>query len=153
MKQNFIDLIVHCNYCSAELWFFQRKSENSGIKDRRWGRLSDEGLCMLLGSKQLGIPYCVFRLAASIDQSQVSLPAAKCMVQVLHYMRDHVDNVLYDKEPWQLWETFSACFFALRVNSMILLGATECSFSELCRGAVVKGCSLEVILCPIEVLS
>ena len=127
-------------------------SANSEIKGLKWGRLFDEGLCMMLDSGQLGIPYCVFRLASGIDMYRRGLSlAAKCMIQVLQYLRRHVDDVLYDKEPWQSWETFSACFFALRVNALLLLDMTQCPFSLLCQHAIRNGCDVEVLLCPMEV--
>jgi hypothetical protein len=138
----------YCNCCergSGAYWRQLRKRESEV------GQLFDEGLCMQLDSGQFGIPYCVFRLAADIDSSRLSSLPAKCMIQVLQYLRDHVDNVLFDKEPWQSWETFSACFFALRVNSLMFLGQKEALFSDLCRGAVANGCDMEVTLCPIEV--
>ncbi len=39
----------------------------SGIKNLNWGRLFEEGLCLPLDDGQLGIPYCLFRLAAKFD--------------------------------------------------------------------------------------
>lgn len=125
---------------------------DSGIKNYTWGRWFDEGLCLQLDSGQLGVPYCVVRLVGKVGLSMPELsPPAKCMIQVLEYLCKHVDDTLYDMEPWQSWEKFSACFFALRVNSLLLLGVRQCLFSRLCQHAVVRGCNFEVALHPVEV--
>ena len=126
-------------------------SESSGIRNLKWGRLFDEGLCMLLPDGQLGIPYCVFRLAAGMDAAPSWKPALKCLLQNLKYLKANVDNVLFDNEPWYSWEKFGACFHAMRVNSLLLLGHTAVPFSRLLRGSVVRGCSAEVQLCPMQV--
>ena len=126
-------------------------SDPSGIKELKWGRLFDEGLCMLLPTGQLGIPYCVFRLAAGMDASPSWAPALKCLLQNLKYLKANVDDVLFDNEPWYSWEKFGACFFAMRVNSLLVLGYNTVPFSRLLRGSVVHGCSAEVQLVPMEV--
>lgn len=128
-----------------------KPSGPSGIKGLRWGRLFDEGLCMLLPTGQLGIPYCVFRLAAGMDASPSWAPSLKCLLQNLKYLNEHVDAVLFDNDPWYSWEKFGACFFAMRVNSLLVLGHNAVPFSRLLRGSVVRGCSTEVQLVPMEV--
>ena len=126
-------------------------SAPSGIKRLRWGRLFDEGLCMLLPDGQLGIPYCVFRLAAGMDAVPSWAPALKCLLQNLKYLKANVDDVLFDNEAWYSWEKFGACFHAMRVNSLLALGHDAVPFSRLLRGSVVRGCSTEVQLFPMEV--
>jgi hypothetical protein len=126
-------------------------AEGSLIKSHTWFRLFEEGVCVPLDDGQLGIPYSVFHLAAKIDPDTVSDLAAKCLIQNLWYLRDHVDSVLYDNEPWQLWEKFGACFFAMRVNARVLLGFQEIVFSKLCGGAVTNGSNHVVKLFPMEV--
>jgi len=73
---------------------------------------------------------------------------SQCLIQNLAFLHRHVDDVLYDLEPWQLWEKFGACFFALRVNAFLLLGHTSVSFLEVCPGAVTRGCNYDVKLGP-----
>ncbi len=126
--------------------------EASEIKGLTWGRLFEEGLCLPLNDGQLGIPYCLFRLASIFDSDlpHLSLPE-KCLLQNLRYLYKHVDRVLFDNEPWQLWEKFSACFFSMHVNARLLLGVTSCSFSKLCKHAAVSGCKMQVHLRPMEV--
>ena len=126
-------------------------SAPSGIKGLKWGRLFDEGLCMLLPNGQLGIPYCVFRLAAGMDDAPSWEPALKCLLQNLKYLKANVDDALFDNEPWYSWEKFGACFHAMRVNSLLVLGHDAVPFSRLLRGSVVHGCSAPVRLCPMEV--
>jgi hypothetical protein len=123
----------------------------SGIRRARWGQLCDEGLCAMLESKQLAIPYSLIRLAAiGIDVSMLDATAS-CLVQNLRYMTDCVDGVMFGNEAWHSWDKFGACFFAMRVNSLLLLGDTCVPFSQLCRGAVVNGCDARVTLAPMEV--
>jgi len=126
-------------------------SDPSGIKELRWGRLFDEGLCMLLPNGQLGIPYCVFRLAAGMDASPSWEPSLKCLLQNLKYLEQYVDNVLFNDESWYSWKKFGACFFAMRVNSLLVLGHNVVPFARLLHGSVVHGCSTEVQLVPMEV--
>jgi len=126
-------------------------ADNSGIKNHTWGRLFEEGMCLPLDDGQLGIPYCVFRLAAGIDGRTIAELPAKCLTQNLQYLRDHVDNVLFVVEPWQLWEKFGACFFAMRVNALLLLGSATVPFSWLCLHAAMNGCNYNVELRAMEV--
>jgi hypothetical protein len=128
-----------------------RAGDDSGIRGLRWSRLFDEGLCMPLDDEQLGIPYCVFRLAAGIDSETLDSTAFKCLVQNLKYLRDNVDNVLFNVESWQAWEVFGACFFAMRVNALLLLGHEVMEFQRVFRGGVVNGCNNRVCLKPMEI--
>jgi hypothetical protein len=128
-----------------------KDGDKSGIRDYTWGRLFEEGVCVPLEDGQLGIPYSVFRLAAEVDPDTVSGLATKCLIQNLRYLRDHVDGVLYDCEPWQLWEKFGACFFAMRVNARLILGFVELPMNKLCARTAVNGCGDNVRLRPVEV--
>jgi hypothetical protein len=93
-------------------------------------------------------------LAATISHSDVSLsPQAKCLVQNLQYLNHQVDSTLFNDPPWYSWEKFGACFFAMRINSLLLRGHTRVPFAELCKGAVMNGCFAEVMLAPMEVHS
>lgn len=126
-------------------------AKNSKIKDRTWGRLFEEGLCLPLDDQRLSIPYCVFRLAAAIESRTLSELPARCLIQNVQYLCEHVDNVLYDNEPWQLWGKFGACFFAMRVNAFLLMGFRECHAYEFFDSAIVNGCNYKVELRPVEV--
>ncbi len=130
-----------------------KAEDASGIMGFKWQRLCDQGMCLFMEDMQVVVPYCLFKLAADIDILTVSSLAAKCLLQNLRFLRDHVDRVVYDLEPWQLWEKFGACFFALRVNALLMLGNAKIAFNELCRGSFMNGCTQEVLLEPTEVHS
>ena len=127
------------------------------VRNLSWAALADQGMCVLdddgdRSRVSVTVPYCVFRLAAGISTNVGDWSLAQeCLVQNLKYLVQHVDDVLYASEPWQLWEKFGACFFAMKVNSFIMLGKTQLKFSELCRGAVCNGCQHLVSLVPMEV--
>jgi hypothetical protein len=66
-------------------------------------------------------------------------------------MRELIDDRLYGTEASLLWEHFCACFFAMRVNALVLLGYTTCPFSALCKHAAIQGCDVSVRLRSMEV--
>lgn len=124
-----------------------------GIKGLKWYQLADQGLC-LLEKGVVTIPYCIFRLAAA--KASPATLVEKCMVQNLCFLIERVDKSLYVAEPWQQWELFGAAFFALRVNSIILLDRLNnglgVPFARLCEHAVTNGCHQIVDLLPMEVV-
>ena len=124
-----------------------------GIKDLKWYQLADQGLC-LLEKGVVTIPYCIFRLAAA--KASPATLVEKCMVQNLCFLIERVDKSLYVAEPWQQWELFGAAFFALRVNSIILLDRLNSGlgvpFARLCEHAVTSGCHQMVDLLPMKVV-
>ena len=128
------------------------EEDKPGIRDLKWYALADQGLC-LLEKSVVTIPYCVFRLAATAMPTTL---VEKSMVQNLKFLVDHVDNSLSFSEPWEYWEYFGAAFFALRVNSIILMdgnsnGSCRISFKRLCEHAVINRCRQIVDLLPMEV--
>jgi len=54
-------------------------------------------------------------------------------------------------EPWELWERFGACFYALRINALLVMGNQVVSVATLFYGAHVVGCEQRVILRPVTV--
>jgi hypothetical protein len=124
-------------------------ANRSGIKDLNWG-LFELGLCML-NSLQFGIPYSVFRLGAAVMRSSTDSLASRCLVQNLQYLRDQIDDVLFDNPPWYSWEKFGACFFAMRVKCVSDVGIETIEFYSLFDGAVGYGCADDVKLSPMEV--
>jgi hypothetical protein len=65
---------------------------------------------------------------------------------------EHVDNQVYDCEPWQLWETFGACFHTARINSFLVMGETAVNVSQLFNGGTGNpACETRVELRPMEV--
>jgi hypothetical protein len=121
----------------------------SGIKGLNWGALADQGLCLIRDDKQVTIPYCVFRLASFAPAGSTKIQ--QCLHQNLRYLRDNIDAVLFDNPPWQQWEKFGACFFAMRINARLLLGDCKCAVSSLFTHADIQGCEQTVALEPMEV--
>jgi hypothetical protein len=62
-----------------------------------------------------------------------------------------VDQEMYDKQAWQLWEDFGAGFHAARINAWLVLGSSTLPFELLFPGAVVHGCDYTVKLRPMAV--
>ena len=70
----------------------------------------------------------------------------------MKYLHEHVDQSLFEIEPCQqAWERFGACHFAMRVNSLKLLGIDKIKMEDLFKGAEVKDCQDVVKLSPMEV--
>ena len=63
-----------------------------------------------------------------------------------------VDELIYDKAPWQLWEVFGAYFHALRINSLIIVGHSVVEVKQLFKGAIISGCEDEAELRPMLVM-
>eukprot|EP00978_Attheya_sp_CCMP212_P033894 scaffold139166_cov47-Attheya_sp.AAC.1 len=124
-------------------------ADPSGIKELTWGALVDQGLCLIRDDKQVTIPYCVFRLASVAPVGPTK--SEQCLSQNLGYLKDNIDAVLFDNPPWQQWEKFGACFFAMRINARLLLGDCECAVKSLFTHADIKGCEQMVVLEPMEV--
>ncbi len=128
----------------------------------KWRHLADMGLCTLDEIERekksakftVGIPYCVVALASSLDEADVTTEAEKSLIQNLQWLCKHVDAVTYDLAPWQLWEKFGACFHAMRINALIIVHGNcgPFSFSLVCTGAAVNGCSDKVKLRHMRVM-
>eukprot|EP00978_Attheya_sp_CCMP212_P028891 scaffold100981_cov55-Attheya_sp.AAC.3 len=121
-----------------------------------WTKLVDTGVCILeplaIGEYHIVVPYSVFRHCGQFGALTTnSLPVShQYLSKCLNYMMTHVDNRVYDCEPWQLWETFGACFHAARINSFLVLGETVVSVSRLFEGGN-QGSTTQVVLHPMEV--
>jgi hypothetical protein len=105
-----------------------------GSKAVSWKKLADSGICMLepLGDSanyRVVVPYSAFRHCGQFDAMTTNSLSAphRYLSKCLQYMMNHVDKIVYDCEPWQLWETFGACFHAARINSFLVLGETVVS--------------------------
>ncbi|KAL3659039.1 hypothetical protein V7S43_015923 [Phytophthora oleae] len=49
-------------------------------------------------------------------------------------MSDMVDLTLFDLPPWQSWVIFGACFYAVRINALLVLGYSTVTLEELLPG-------------------
>jgi hypothetical protein len=65
---------------------------------------------------------------------------------------EKVDNLMYDKTPWQLWAVFRAHLHALRLNALMILGFEKVELLELFKGALLNGCDQSVCLKPMYVI-
>ena len=136
----------------------EKAAKEYHTSDYTWQRLADMGVCLLNelgeGHKRqhyVQVPYCVFMLASSIGRKFEGTKPEECLLQNLRILSEHVDRHTYATEPWQLWEVFGACFHALRINALQILGKRTCPFTWICDGAMIRGCDYEVELKPVEV--
>ncbi|KAI3632076.1 hypothetical protein MIR68_009912 [Amoeboaphelidium protococcarum] len=124
-----------------------------GIK---WSRLRDSSVCLINDDNQVMIPYTLLRIVA--QYSKVSFgneysDAIGCMIACLKGLIEKVDQLIYDKAPWQLWEVFGAYYHALRINSLIIVSGSQCRVSDLLKGALYNLSSdFEVELKPMRVM-
>jgi hypothetical protein len=141
-----------------KIWAKEKAAEGYYTTSYTWQRLADMGVCLLneLGEgeeKQLyvQVPYCVLKLASVVGKGFQGAKPEQCLLQNLHILSQHVDHRTFVTEPWQLWEVFGACFHALRINALQILGHSNCHFTWICDGAMINGCDYEVELKPVEV--
>jgi hypothetical protein len=74
------------------------------------------------------------------------------MIKTLVYLREKVDEQMFDVPCWMLWEKFGAIFHALRINSLMVVGEKTVPFKTICSGALFRGCEEEVLLRPVTVV-
>jgi hypothetical protein len=62
---------------------------------------------------------------------------------------------MFDLQPWQLWEKFGAYFYALRINSFLVLGKSQVTVGELLNGALIAEDirSVQIQLVPTSVFT
>jgi len=122
------------------------------FKDKRtWKRLRDTSMCLIGEDSKVIVPYSTLKYASNNDPHLLPSLVQQNMVHCLKWLSDRVDKVMFDSPPWNLWEKFGACFHALRINSLCLIGYKSIPFKQLCSGALVNGCDEEVDLQPVLV--
>jgi hypothetical protein len=62
---------------------------------------------------------------------------------------EEVDERITANEPCKFWEIFGAIFYALRINSLMVLGLTDVPFSDIILGAQTEKCDITVSLRPL----
>jgi hypothetical protein len=152
-----IDLIKLAAYSlSSELVHPDDMFNGNGI---RWSRMRDSSLCMLVehieGMCRVLVPYTLFIRVSQIPICEKMKTGERRLIESLYSLHRHVDEVAYDLQPWQLWEKFGAYFYALRINSLIVIGRNEVYLSQLLHGAIMTDDILElkVQLIPTKVFS
>jgi hypothetical protein len=108
-----------------------------------WQQLADIGMVLLqrvdlTSTVVVQVPYCAMRICADIGAADTSAEANLpeiCLVAVLKWLRDMVDEAEEQIEPWEAWERFGAAFHALRVNSFLVIGVKSVTLDCLLPGA------------------
>lgn len=120
-----------------------------GIAGLPWSRIRDSSLCLLQDGR-VTVPYAIVRRVAQFSTANVTIATA-CFIRTIESLLEHVDRLVYDLEPWQLWEKFGAYFHAARINALQILGEEVVPFSRIITGALKNGCDAKVKLRPMEV--
>ncbi|KAH9089392.1 hypothetical protein LEN26_019210 [Aphanomyces euteiches] len=103
-----------------------------------WSRLRDSSLCLLSPRSDRGyevvIPYSLFR---SIRVPNSPSDVEKVFALAIEDLFVLVDSKLFAIPPWRSWEVFGACFYALRINALLVLGQSTVTIGDLLRGATM----------------
>jgi hypothetical protein len=110
--------------------------------DEHWklSRLRDSSLCLLTprkmstsGACDVQVPYALLANIGGLKtlESQEERDFAKA----LDDMKNMVDLTMFDLQPWQSWEMFGACFYAVRINALLVLGYSTVTLEHLFPGA------------------
>ncbi|KAL3659399.1 hypothetical protein V7S43_015670 [Phytophthora oleae] len=123
----------------------------------KWSKLRDSSLCLLNPSGRYGVcdvqvPYALLR-SIGLRRNAMATDAEKSFATALMDTRDLVDKTLFDLDPWQSWGMFRACFYAVRINALLVLGHSTVTLGELLPGAQMsdKTRDISVELAPSRV--
>ena len=122
------------------------------INNMSWSRVRDSSLCLLNIDYEVLIPYAILHRISEYPVQLFQDNAVRCLILCIRGLIEKVDELIYDKAPWQLWEVFGAYFHALRINSIIIVGRSVGKVKRLFKGAIVNGCEDEVELRPMLVM-
>eukprot|EP01124_Arcella_intermedia_P005494 TRINITY_DN1324_c0_g1_i4.p1 TRINITY_DN1324_c0_g1~~TRINITY_DN1324_c0_g1_i4.p1 ORF type:complete len:678 (-),score=80.47 TRINITY_DN1324_c0_g1_i4:14-2047(-) len=126
----------------------------SPIPDKKytWKQLADACVCII---NEKGVVLVTYEslVKCSWERVQKDDPVEfRCLVNTLQSFCRQIDEQMDNNVPWQLWETFGAHYYALRINSLLYCGITTVPFSAICKGSLVNGCDIMVKLHPVTVL-
>ncbi|KAK1930418.1 hypothetical protein P3T76_014089 [Phytophthora citrophthora] len=134
----------------------QVRQQDKFDKKFKWSKLRDSSLCLLNPSStpkdcDVRVPYALLQSIASSDD--MTSEAEKCFAAALSDMEKLVDSELFVREPWQSWEIFGACFYAVRINALLVIGRSTVTLEELLPGALIADnmCGISVKLSPSRV--
>eukprot|EP01032_Pedospumella_encystans_P010936 gene10936-12760_t len=131
---------------------------NNALERTSVTKLSNSGLCLVSpipggGGQYVTVPYMVVHLFAKCAERDMPTQAEKHLLRSVQWMVKNVDYVLYEKQPWQLFEDFGAAFNACRINSWQVLGHHTASIRDLWRGGASNvSPGLRVKLLPMSVV-
>ncbi|KAH9098871.1 hypothetical protein LEN26_016554, partial [Aphanomyces euteiches] len=105
-----------------------------------WSRLRDSSICLLSPRSDLNgrvrctisVPYSLF---LQVEAPRTASKAEVSFVFALNDLFKFVDSTLFDILPWQSWEVFGACFYACRINALLVLGHSTVMLGDLLHGA------------------
>ncbi|KAF4146719.1 hypothetical protein GN958_ATG04098 [Phytophthora infestans] len=103
----------------------------------KWSRLRDSSLCLLSPRESstcdVRVPY---PLLANIGSTKsLATRAERDFATALDDMSEMVDSTMFALQPWQSWEMFGACFYAVRINALLVLGHSTVTLGDLLPGA------------------
>ncbi|TMW58955.1 hypothetical protein Poli38472_007100 [Pythium oligandrum] len=112
--------------------------------DLKWSRLRDSSLCLLIprksstsGKYDVRVPYALLENIGSRREEMVT-EAERNFASALNDMRDEVDSTMFKLQPWQSWEIFGACFYAVRINALLVLGHSPVKLGDLLPGTLMS---------------
>ncbi|KAF4032786.1 hypothetical protein GN244_ATG15296 [Phytophthora infestans] len=106
----------------------------------KWSRLRDSSLCLLSPREYSNPAACDVRvpypLLANIGSTKtLATRAEQAFATALDDMSEMVDSTMFALQPWQSWEIFGACFYAVRINALLVLGHSTVKLRDLLHGA------------------
>lgn len=126
----------------------------------KWSKLRDSSLCLLIprissksGEHDVRVPYALLVNIGSRREELVT-DAERNFASALNDMRDEVDSTMFKLQPWQSWEMFGACFYAVRINALLALGHSTVTLRNLLPGTLMSGktSAITAILVPSKVI-
>ncbi|KAG1705589.1 hypothetical protein DVH05_003276 [Phytophthora capsici] len=125
--------------------------------DMKWSRLRDTSLCLLVPRKtstawDVHIPYSLLHIIGNRAE-EMAIGAERDFATALMDMGNMVDREMFDLQPWQSWEVFGACFYAVRINALLVLGHSTVTLGKLLPGTLMtrETQSISVKLVPSRV--
>ncbi|KAG2808646.1 hypothetical protein PC111_g16393 [Phytophthora cactorum] len=114
------------------------------IGGHKWSRLRDSSLCLLIpresstvGACDVRVPYTLLANIGSLKM--LATKAEQDFATALMDMSEMVDSTMFDLQPWQSWEKFGACFYAVRINALLALGYSTVTLGDLLPGTRMSG--------------
>ncbi|KAG2503037.1 hypothetical protein JM16_009191, partial [Phytophthora kernoviae] len=123
----------------------------------KWSRLRDSSLCLLIpfeyGACDVRVPYALLH-SVGLSCDEKTTEADRDFAGALKDMREEVDSAMFKVQPWQSWEMFGACFYAVRINALLVLGHSTVTLGDLLPGTLMsaKTRAISVKLVPSRVI-
>ncbi|RLN73192.1 hypothetical protein BBO99_00009522 [Phytophthora kernoviae] len=107
----------------------------------KWSRLRDSSLCLLIpfeyGACDVRVPYALLH-SVGLSCDEKTTEADRDFAGALKDMREEVDSAMFKVQPWQSWEMFGACFYAVRINALLVLGHSTVTLGDLLPGTLMS---------------